>query len=484
MLLRVSPTSAEIAFLLPPAVLFGAAGGLGYMLQDADTGWHIRSGDWILAHAQVPRHDLFSFTLPGQPWFAWEWLWDIMAACLHRYGGLAAVVLLSLATISFTFLLVYRLACRKSGNRAAATIPVTLLGVATSSIYWHARPALFTFLFLALFYTVLETAPSHRWLWLLPPLTVLWVNIHGGFFLGVLLTGIYAAGRLLRADWRRAALYTGVASACLAASLINPYGYHLHGHIWNYFHDSSLSGVREYQPTLSSLFIKTPQAAGFILMLALACAAAIADMRRKRWTGVLLTLGSAGLGLAAVRNVPVFVVIATPRIAALFAGGQKPQPAPPFRAVPATTLLVAVLVVAGCAQHWGRPFLADFPPGYPAGAANFLRPLSVQRVLSSFEWGSYLIYALRTDQKVFIDGRGDFYGAEFYRMHAGIGRLAPGWEMTLDRYKVDTVLVPIGTTLMDALRLNAGWQMIFADRQAAVFVRAPDAMRAELATSG
>ena len=50
------------------------------MLGDGDTGWHIRTGEWILAHGQVPRQDMFSFTKPGEPWFAWEWLWDVAAA--------------------------------------------------------------------------------------------------------------------------------------------------------------------------------------------------------------------------------------------------------------------------------------------------------------------------------------------------------------------------------------------------------------------
>ena len=57
------------------------------MLGDGDTGWHIRVGQWILAHGQVPRQDMFSFTKPGAPFFAWEWLWDVLAANLYQHGG-------------------------------------------------------------------------------------------------------------------------------------------------------------------------------------------------------------------------------------------------------------------------------------------------------------------------------------------------------------------------------------------------------------
>jgi len=57
-------------------------------LADADIGWHIRTGEQILATHSLPRTDPFSSTMQGQPWFAWEWLYDIALGILHRAGGL------------------------------------------------------------------------------------------------------------------------------------------------------------------------------------------------------------------------------------------------------------------------------------------------------------------------------------------------------------------------------------------------------------
>src|SRR5262245_51402617 len=111
-LFRLMPSLTDVAFLMPILFLFTKMEGVRTLLFDGDTGWHIRTGEWILAHGRVPYQDLFSFTKPGQPWFAWEWLWDVMFAGLHAYGGLAAVALASLLVLCVTFALLFRLVNR------------------------------------------------------------------------------------------------------------------------------------------------------------------------------------------------------------------------------------------------------------------------------------------------------------------------------------------------------------------------------------
>src|SRR6266850_3996917 len=73
--LRISflPSLSDLAFLMPILVLFWCTTGVGWLLTDSDTGWHIRTGEWILKNGRVPAIDIFSFTNARQPWFAWEW---------------------------------------------------------------------------------------------------------------------------------------------------------------------------------------------------------------------------------------------------------------------------------------------------------------------------------------------------------------------------------------------------------------------------
>ena len=114
--------------------------GAKTLLGDGDTGWHVRTGEWILSHGRVPDKDLFSFTKTGQTWFAWEWLWDVIFAWLHQHWGMAAVVVASALVIALTSALVFRLTFRKSGNPLIA-MAFTFLAVASSSIHFLAQAA-------------------------------------------------------------------------------------------------------------------------------------------------------------------------------------------------------------------------------------------------------------------------------------------------------------------------------------------------------
>ena len=81
---RFLPSLTDLAFLMPLIFIFFRLEGARTLLGDGDTGWHIRTGEWILAHHWVPQVDMFSFSRPGQPWFAWEWLSDVLFGALHQ----------------------------------------------------------------------------------------------------------------------------------------------------------------------------------------------------------------------------------------------------------------------------------------------------------------------------------------------------------------------------------------------------------------
>ncbi len=203
-LLGLRPSIGDFASLIPILFLFGRMNGAGTLLGDGDTGWHIRTGEWILAHRQVPHQDIFSFTRPGQPWFAWEWLSDVLMGWLHQVGGMQAVLLGAIVLICITFALLYRLVLHKSGN-ALIAFALTAIAAAGSSIHWLARPHLFTMLFLVIFYSILEERRM-RLLFILPFASLVWTNLHGGFLVGILLVGVYAVGELVGAlAWQRQA---------------------------------------------------------------------------------------------------------------------------------------------------------------------------------------------------------------------------------------------------------------------------------------
>jgi hypothetical protein len=498
------PSFADLAFLMPLVFLFGRMEGARSLLGDGDTGWHVRTGEWILDHGRVPDRDLFSFTRPGQPWYAWEWLWDAAFGWLHRHAGMAAVVWVNALLIALATALLYRLAHRKSGHPLLALV-VTLASAAASSIHWLARPHLFTLLFLVIFATLLEQARAGhpRALAWLPVLAGLWTNLHAGFFTGILLVTAYGAGELLeallscqpaarRAAAARAWPYLLSAAACLAVSLINPYGWRLHAHILAYLADPfALGHIQEFQ----SANFRPPLARYFELLLALGAAAAFWSICRRRWTDALLVVGAGHLALVAARNVPIYAILAAPVIARALAewlrlvcAAELPawpakavrwlqETAPPWNALECvprwrvTSLAAAVLL--GTALYWpcaAPAFQSSYDPRrYPANALTALSSHEGGAIFTHDEWGDYLIYRLYPRVHVFVDGRSDFYGAPFEERYVDVMNVRWGWEEHLRRYGVDTILLPPDAPLCGALKESGRWRVVYDDGVALIF---------------
>lgn len=506
--IKLLPSLADFAFLVPIAFLFGRMNGVKTLLSDCDTGWHIRTGEWILRNHRVPSQDIFSFSKPGAPWFAWEWLSDVLMAALNALGGLEAVVLVSILMLSLTFTALFLLVLRKSSPLVA--IVVTMLAAAASSIHWLARPHLFTLLFLVLFYAGLERVREGRGsikgvpiLAILPVVTILWTNLHGGFFVGALMILAYGGGEVLhivfspdssqrRPSWIKARQYFCCGLACLAASLVNPYTYHLHVHMAQYLRDpwNSVHIVEFLSPSFHH-----PTAIFFEAMLLLAAATAVWNVARGRFTEALLMLVWAHGGLLASRNIPIFMIAAAPPVGAalqewllllptLNVAGWLRTAAARFNRLARETaetdaiarwhplsalgiLLVAALVYA---PHPPKKFRAEFDPAvYPAAALDTLRSDPDSRIFTHDEWGDYLIYRLYPGHKVFVDGRSDFYGDDFEEKFIDVLSVKYGWEKTLGRFGVDTILLPPNAPLSGALKESRSWRIVYDDGIALVF---------------
>src|SRR5579863_8169525 len=314
--IKLLPSMTDFAFLIPILFLFGRMEGLKTLLSDCDTGWHIRTGEWILAHHTVPTHDIFSYSKPDGPWFAWEWLSDVIWSFLNNHGGLASVACFAILLLSMTFVLLFRLVRRKSN--AIVALVVTMLAATASSVHWLARPHLFTLFFLVLFYGAMERVRAHdnlrdavRYLAILPLATMAWTNLHGGFFVGVVMVATYGVAELLKLLFSpnseerrpvliRAAAYLGTSIACLAASLLNPYTYHLHVHVFQYLSDPySAQHILEFL----SVSFHHPLAIFFEAMLLLAAVSGFWNVSQGSFTQPLLLAMWAHAALLSTRNI-------------------------------------------------------------------------------------------------------------------------------------------------------------------------------------
>ena len=516
---RLLPSLTDVAFLLPIVFLFVRLEGARTLLGDGDTGWHVRAGEWMLQNHRIPYTDFFSYTMPGQPWFAWEWLWELSFGWLHQRWGMEAVLIASIVVLCVTFALLFRLVRRACKNPFLA-LGVTALAAAGSSIHWLARPHLFTLLLVVVFAWVIELAGAGRGrlLWFLPLLMAVWVNVHGGFLAGFLMLGAYLAGELTgwaldgdaarsRAALGRAKLLAGAALSCLAATFLNPYTYRLHVHIYRYLIDPDLwQHISEYLP----FEFRGPVALFAEPMFLLAIVAATWNLYQRRFGGAFLLLGWAHLAVYAVRNLPIFLLLAAPPIAETIAELLEmlkraqvrnwiPRLLAQFDEVGAefgtldriprlhavSVVVVAVLGIAFYAPVRPYQLRAEYDPKhYPAKALSLLRSPEVHRIFTHDEWGDYLIYNLYPVKKVFVDGRSDFYGPAFDQKYLNVMRVKDDWEQNLNRYSVDTILLPVDESLTGALKQSRKWRPVYDDGMAIVFRSAQPPMQRELFGEG
>src|SRR5262249_30284201 len=143
------------------AVLSLLIGDSWRFLVDSDTGWHIRTGEWILQSGTVPREDLFSYTMQGRRWFAWEWLSDVLIAGAYHAAGLAGVVSAAILVLLVTFAALDRLLVWRGADPLLALV-LTSFGASVTLIHWLARPHLLSMLLMLVWVAVVENFRHRR----------------------------------------------------------------------------------------------------------------------------------------------------------------------------------------------------------------------------------------------------------------------------------------------------------------------------------
>jgi hypothetical protein len=489
----VLPSFADLFFLVLVCML-GFSPMSASLLRDADTGWHIRSGELIMANHAIPRTDPFSYTRQGEPWCAWEWLYDVVIAAIHHVSGLNGVVLFTAVAISSTFALLFRFVLRRSGNLVVAG-SLTLLAIAAAQVHMLARPHVLSWLFTLLWVENscrFEDGKRAALLWL-PPLILLWVNIHAGFILGLGLLAVFTIGSMWNGDRQKITQLITVFSVCLATTLLTPYGYRLHVHIYQYLSNSFLmNNIDEF----TSPNFHIPVYQFFELFIVLTIVGAMLAHDRITTTGLLLLLFSLHAGLYAVRNIPIAAIIMTLVLGPVMTAAVSPGPDYQLRPRRLHSLLeiaqsisdsmvrlerqfrgyalaVAVMAASVALVFSGQILSAHFDEEiFPVKAAQFIAHRGIRdHLFSTDTWSGYLIYTLYPATKVYFDDRHDFYGEAFIREYEKAFLATRQWREPLDRYQVGWVLMPTDSPLSTVLRESHDWRADYDDGLAIVFSR-------------
>ncbi len=485
------------------------------LLGDADIGWHIRTGQIILATHHIPRVDPFSSTMAGKPWFAWEWLYDLIVGGLESSMGLNGVVWFNALVIAATFECALQWLVRRGVNTLLSVLLI-LLAISASMIHFLARPHVLSWLFTLAWFAILDASEReclsgrlrrNRSLWVLPLLMLVWVNVHGGFVVGFVLLGIYWLGacwtwwrskqgtledtlaRIVAGNRALELLSVGVIS--LAASLVNPFGWSLHRHIFSYLSDRFLMNhIQEFQ---SPDFHGWAQRC-FLALLLIVIAVVAARGRRLRASELLVVVFSVYAGLYSARNIPVssvlLVLIVGPLIVGplivgpLISSGASRGFFGRMAAVQSSLRghlwpAIAIVFTFAVAANAGRvgtveAMDAHFDPvRMPVAPVDHFEEYGLHGpLLSTDAWGGYLIYRLHPRVQVVVDDRHDLYGEALFKSYLKMMRAENGWQEFLHEHEAGCLLFPRNAAITSVLLESADWKPVYEDEAAVMFVRA------------
>jgi hypothetical protein len=441
---------------------------------DPDVWWHLKTGEWIVQHRAVPHTDPFSYTRAGQPWTVHEWLCQVAIYGLFRWTGYTGLIIAFAAIISAAFFPLY-LRCRAGPVASAA---MTAWGALATAVVWGVRPQILSLLLLSVWLLILERSEKNPGLlWLTLPLTVLWVNLHGGVILGPAFLGLFIAGEFLetffppnphvtiRLRWLSLALV-----ADLALIPMNPNGASI---LW---YPTQTMRVQSHISEWASPNFHSADYAAFFLLLLATFAALIVSRRRVRPRDIILLLATLTAALSSVRMIPLFVLIAVPIVARPLgdwlatsnSAALRPRSQFAFLNV---GIVVAMIVFAAIhtSQVIRRQPQAE-ATHFPAAAAAYLQQdPPAGNIFNHYDWGGYLIFKLYPQTRVFTDGRTEVYGESMMQEFVRAYYLQDSWQQPLLKWKVTTVIVPPDSALASALRESRDWSLSYQDSVGAIF---------------
>jgi hypothetical protein len=449
-----------------------------YLLQDSDTYWHIKIGQWIIDNRALPYSDVYSFTRLGEFWTSSAWLSEVLYAAAYSSLGWGGPVILASLAIAATVAISTYLLTAYLEQTPAVVLP--MLALAMSMHHLIARPHVLALPVTVAFVGGLMAAADRRSApsWLLVPLVPLWVSIHGGFVLGLVLIGpigleaVWAAQPEQRLKLAKRWALFGMAA--IAATCATPYGWHSPLGAYQILGlGELLTLIPEWKPANFASFSLFEGALLGLIGIAFYKGLVLSPPR------ILLLLGLTWMALSHNRHIELFaflapLVLAKPFVeqsvlASTAAVRQNQERSSPYIPI----LAALTIVVAGWTSTMS--YLAHhtfkFAPGHtPAAAVEALQQHRVSRIFNQPDLGGYLI---TKGMRPFIDGRAELYGEKFVMRYlkAVEGRDVNDLVAMLDEYKIEATLLFADFAASQILDHVLGWKRIYADDFFVVHIR-------------
>jgi len=458
--------------------------------QDPDFWWHLRIGRWMVEHGRLPSTDIFTHTVPDHVWTDHEYLTEILMWLLYSATGVVGLAIAFGLLTWAGFWLMYRQVRRQPWVIVGIGLAI---GAVAGSPIWGPRAQMITFFLtcLELYWLQGYLSGRSRTIQVFPLVMVLWANLHGGWVIGFVWLGVALVAELIGWAWDRenpahrahVRLLAIITAASVVAVAATPHGLSLYPYPFQTQGSVAQQRliVEWFSPDFHQVYLRPFEAMVFLVVIGFA-------LKRPSIYEVLLTLVALGLALQSVRNVALFVAVATPVMINTYAAYWKELSTarnwhlelPPRRIFAAITSVVLVIIVLATTLHIAdsvspaRQKSLD-TASYPVGAADWLEahPEVGTKMYNQYGWGGYLAYRFypEPNRRVFIFGEAALMGDPLLNEYQDVQTLRSDWKEVLDRYGVDYIVYNRGEALANVLATQPEWTLAYQDSVAVIYVR-------------
>ena len=459
----------------------------GNFFGDPGIYWHLKTGEWISLHGTLPQFDPFLAKISPTPWTVDQWLSDIILYQLYQLGGFPLLTLFSASILLFTYVFLAMKHTQTLTPSLLASFLAVIFLLFTSLVQWFCRPVIFSFLMLSLIYLILRrtfvTGRAQRALWSLPPIFMLWANLHPAFPLGLLTFSIFALHYCLEHNQRQSWLKMGLLGAAIfAATLINPYGFQLYTHIHRLVSDS-------YFTSLNDEWL-SPNFQHFCFQLFLASVASLLLMGWNKQARplprpeLILTIIFSYLSFKHARYIPFYAIIAAPVMAALLhdlltrennlaliKNVANIRLWSGLNHVFLASIILLALLYFIPQDKWISSAHKYENSSYPAAALKHLQDEHLDQavIFSHPNWGGYITWSLWPRAKAVIDDRNILNTEDDYRFFFTLYQTKAKMKQQWAKTRFDYVLVDPDAPLATFLRDNPMWSLVFEDDKSVLF---------------
>ena len=494
-----APTSVSLFRYSPALILFAIVIADARQLTDPDLWGHVLWGRELLAHGSLPRGNPYSYSAPGYLWLRHEWLSEVLMGSIFNNFGPLGLKLLKFACTACTLCFVV-LAMSETAAPVIAQALILLIVALVLLPVMQFRPQLFDFLSLS---AIIALLSRHNWrgsasLWLAIPIVAVWSNLHAGFFIGIVVMGVYGAAVLLAdviagAGPRRGlgiiAITAAAAASTLCTFLIPPARDTWYTLIRSIMNPMTHYAIKDWQPLITAV---TTAPSGsieqkyFVVVLCFFAAAVVSVvLTPKGGDAPLIAIGSLllAMAVAAERNIPIAAITIAPVFAnhlGLLVGRRdlSTAPATNAREVPRAgrwvmEILIALVAIT-FARHDGVLTPGIDANGNPVRAMEFMKTHSLEgNVLAQYGWGQYVIWHGAPGMKIFIDSRYDLaYPPAVVWDWLKLANNLDGGAHTLAAYPHDFVLLSKDSPGIKVIDSQRDWRLIYSDDTARLYAPA------------